>query len=120
MMVALGYVWLAWAETPVPPPMEGRPVRLHQRYTEEALAVAQLPSLRFDNYEREDDRMQQADSGREALKTVSVEQFTEVTFNAVLRAIDAQKFPHGPIIYGIIYMPEGVQGAVIAPSVEKL
>lgn len=63
--------------------------------------------------------MQETDTGKEPLKAVSVEQFTEVTFNAVLRAIDAQKFPHGPIIYGIIYMPQGVPEAVVTPSVGK-
>jgi hypothetical protein len=46
---------------------------------------------------------------------IGVEEFTEVTFNAVLRAIEAQKFPRGPIIYGIIYVPEGLPGEVVQP-----
>ena len=44
---------------------------------------------------------------------IGVEEFAEVTFNAVLRAVEAQKFPRGPIIYGIIYMPEGLPGEVL-------
>jgi hypothetical protein len=51
---------------------------------------------------------------------IGVEEFTEVTFNAVLRAVEAQKFPRGPIIYGIIYMPEGLPAeAIQAPRPES-
>jgi hypothetical protein len=46
--------------------------------------------------------------GRATAAHISVEEFTEATFNAVLRAIDARQFPHGPIIYGIWYLPQGV------------
>jgi hypothetical protein len=47
---------------------------------------------------------------------ITVEDFTEATFNAVLRAIEARKFPHGPIIYGIVYMPQGLPGEIISPA----
>lgn len=42
---------------------------------------------------------------------ISLEEFTEVTVGAVLRAIEARKFPRGPIIIGIIYTPEGLTEA---------
>lgn len=45
-----------------------------------------------------------------------VEEFTEATFNAVLRAIKVREFPHGPITYGIIYLPQGIQGEVVGVS----
>jgi hypothetical protein len=42
---------------------------------------------------------------------VTVDEFTEAVFNGVLRAVQAQSAIRkpGPIIYGIIYMPEGGQ-----------
>jgi hypothetical protein len=53
---------------------------------------------------------------------VTVDEFTEAVFNGVLRAVQAQgaiRKP-GPIIYGIIYMPESgplqVQPGVAAGS----
>ncbi len=42
---------------------------------------------------------------------ISVDQFTESVFSGVLRAVQAQR-PNrkpGPIIYGIIYVPEAGQ-----------
>ena len=49
------------------------------------------------------------------LSRISVEDFAEATFSSVLRAIEARpqsgrKFPFGPIIYGIIWYPEGLEG----------
>lgn len=57
---------------------------------------------------------------------LSVEDFTEAVFKGVLRAIETQKvgtgtgrakagLKFGPIIYGIIYIPEG--GDIQIPSV---
>ena len=42
---------------------------------------------------------------------VTVDEFTEAVFNGVLRAVQAQSAIRkpGPIIYGIIYMPEAGQ-----------
>ena len=42
---------------------------------------------------------------------VTVDEFTEAVFNGVLRAVQAQSTIRkpGPIIYGIIYMPEAGQ-----------
>jgi uncharacterized membrane protein len=51
--------------------------------------------------------------------SISVDEFTEATFKAVLRASEARKAAHGadrqdfkpgPIIYGIIWWPEGGPG----------
>jgi hypothetical protein len=42
---------------------------------------------------------------------ISVSEFTEATFAAVMRAIEARQFPRGPIIYGIIYLPQEVGAA---------
>jgi hypothetical protein len=39
---------------------------------------------------------------------ISFEQFTESTLGAVLRAVEAQKLPHAPIIIGIVWNPEGL------------
>jgi hypothetical protein len=40
---------------------------------------------------------------------ISVDEFTESVFSGVLRALQAQSLTRkpGPIIYGIIYVPEG-------------
>jgi hypothetical protein len=42
---------------------------------------------------------------------ISVDEFTESVFSGVLRAVQAQGVTRkpGPIIYGIIYMPEAGQ-----------
>ena len=34
------------------------------------------------------------------------DQFVEVTLASLLRALEARKVPHGPILIGIIYRPE--------------
>jgi flagellar biosynthesis protein FlhB len=39
-------------------------------------------------------------------RSISVDEFAESAFKAVLRATEVQKLPKGPIIYGIIYMPD--------------
>ena len=36
---------------------------------------------------------------------ITFEQFTESTVGAVLRAVEAQKLPHRPILIGIIWNP---------------
>ena len=41
---------------------------------------------------------------------IPFDQFTEETLGAVLRAVEAQKIPHRPIIIGIIWVPEGLGG----------
>ncbi len=43
-------------------------------------------------------------------RSITFEDFTEVTFQAVLRALEARKLPRGPIIIGIIWAPEGLRG----------
>jgi hypothetical protein len=40
-------------------------------------------------------------------RSISLEDFTELTLQSVLRAVEARKLPHGPIIIGIIWLPEG-------------
>jgi len=47
---------------------------------------------------------------RTAASSITIEEFTEVTLGAVLRALEARKLPRGPIIIGIIWMPEGLRG----------
>jgi hypothetical protein len=42
---------------------------------------------------------------------ITFEQFTESTVGAVLRAAQAHKLPHAPIIIGIIWNPEGLPAA---------
>jgi len=42
--------------------------------------------------------------------SITFEQFTETTLGAVLRAVEAQKLPHRPILIGIIWNPEGLPG----------
>lgn len=39
---------------------------------------------------------------------ITVAEFAEVTFAAILRALEGRKVPRGPIIFGIIYTPEGL------------
>lgn len=66
-------------------------------------------------------------SSRTAVSSISVEQFAEATFSAVLRALDtrAKQSPAeaaiksaavGPIIYGIIAWPEGFPSELSAPQ----
>jgi hypothetical protein len=48
--------------------------------------------------------------------SIAFDQFTESTLGAILRAVEAQKLPHLPIIIGIIWNPQalpGVQGTGI-------
>jgi hypothetical protein len=42
---------------------------------------------------------------------ITFEQFTESTLGAVLRAVEAQKLPHSPIVIGIVWNPEGLSDA---------
>jgi hypothetical protein len=43
---------------------------------------------------------------------ITVDEFAEVTFAAVLRALENRRLvPRGPIIYGIIWFPEPLSGA---------
>jgi hypothetical protein len=44
---------------------------------------------------------------------ISFEEFTESTMTAVLRAVDAHKLPHAPIIIGIVWNPERLPAAPI-------
>jgi len=51
--------------------------------------------------------------------SISLEDFTELTLQSVLRAVEARKLPHGPIIIGIIWLPEGfsqLAGAKSSPE----
>lgn len=48
-------------------------------------------------------------------KSIPFDVFTETTMAAVLRALQAQKLPHGPILIGIIYRPE-LGGAANVPG----
>jgi hypothetical protein len=41
---------------------------------------------------------------------ITFERFTESTLSAVLRATEAQRLPHRPIIIGIIFNPQGGYG----------
>jgi hypothetical protein len=54
--------------------------------------------------------------GAASVGQISVQDFAEISFKAVMRAIEAQKFPHGPIIWGIIYQPQLGQATVIHPQ----
>lgn len=49
-------------------------------------------------------------------RSVTVEEFTEVTLGAVLRALEARKLPRGPIIIGIIWAPEALRGLMGSQS----
>jgi hypothetical protein len=60
--------------------------------------------------------------------SISVDEFTEATFKAVLRAAEARKagtgvdregILAGPIIYGIIWWPEGGPGGEIFAAPER-
>lgn len=47
---------------------------------------------------------------------ITFDQFVEVTFSAMLRALEARKLPHGPILIGIIWRPEaGGRGGIGQP-----
>jgi len=47
---------------------------------------------------------------------VTFDQFVEVTFSAMLRALEARKLPTGPILIGIIWRPEaGARGGIGQP-----
>ena len=72
------------------------------------------PELREgNNIMAETAKINQSESG--AIPThIGVGEFTETTFAAVLRAIDARQFPHGPIIYGIIYLPSGLGETILS------
>jgi len=48
--------------------------------------------------------------------SITFEQFTESTMTAVLRAVEARKLPHGPIIIGIIWSPQGSFGINVEGS----
>jgi hypothetical protein len=53
---------------------------------------------------------------------IQLDEFTQLAFESVLRASEGRKLPPsklpGPIIFGIIWWPEGVPGpGVIAPPV---
>jgi hypothetical protein len=43
-----------------------------------------------------------------ATSRIPFEQFIELTTAALMRAIATQRFPHGPILIGIIYRPEDI------------
>jgi hypothetical protein len=58
----------------------------------------------------------QPEAGSTTLAQISVQDFAETAFKAVMRAVEAQKFPHGPIIWGIIYQPQLGQAAIIQPQ----
>ncbi|HEY0603168.1 MAG TPA: hypothetical protein VGD58_09665 [Herpetosiphonaceae bacterium] len=54
---------------------------------------------------------------------ISVDDFTEAVFSSVLRALQTQKIPLGPIIYGIWFDPRGdirQPGQVIGPGATGL
>ena len=59
-------------------------------------------------------------------KPINLEQFTQLTFESVLRAMEARKLPPtkfpGPIIFGIIWWPEGIAAPGVgleAPRIQK-
>lgn len=47
---------------------------------------------------------------------ITVDEFTQVTFNAVLKALQERRVTPGPLIYGIIWLPEGVRGGLGAEA----
>jgi|GEM_PF-6349271 len=51
------------------------------------------------------------------LSRITVAEFAETAFKSVMRAIEAQKFPHGPIIWGIIYQPQLAPGELAQPPI---
>jgi len=52
--------------------------------------------------------------------SIPFDQFTEQTLSAILRAVEAQKLAHRPIIIGIIWVPQleglGGRGGVVTPE----
>jgi len=42
--------------------------------------------------------------------SIPFDQFTESTLTAVFRAVEAQKLTHVPIIIGIVWNPQALQG----------
>ena len=55
-------------------------------------------------------------TGATPIGRITVDEFAETAFKAVMRAVEAQKFPHGPIIWGIIYQPQALPAEVIQPA----
>ena len=43
--------------------------------------------------------------------SIPFDKFTESTLSAVLRAVEAQRLPHFPIIIGIVWNPQALQGS---------
>ena len=68
------------------------------------------------NQKWEEDAMEDARSMEKVAGRITVDEFTQVTFNAVLKALQERKVPHGPLIYGIIWLPEGVRSGVGAEA----
>ena len=64
--------------------------------------------------------MHMAEAEKQArIANITVEEFAEVTFKSVLRALESRqgkRFPIGPIIYGIIAWPEGFPGEIVNPT----
>jgi hypothetical protein len=56
-----------------------------------------------------------------AQERITVDEFAEVTFSAILRALETRKLrPGGPIIYGIIWFPEAFHGGeIVGPGGAK-
>lgn len=62
-------------------------------------------------------------SARPSVQQITVEDFTQATFEGVLRAIEARnaeerperRLPFGPIIFGIIWHPDFEPGEVAGP-----
>ena len=64
--------------------------------------------------------------GSQPVGQISVEEFTEATFTSVMRAFEASKefrsanenvLNPGPIIFGIIFWPEGGPGPGTGPTI---
>ncbi len=49
---------------------------------------------------------QRREASAPSLGSIRFDEFTESTMRAILRAVEAQKLPHGPILIGIIWRPE--------------
>jgi len=65
----------------------------------------------------------EASKGRASMASqrIAVEDFTQVAFEGVLRAIEARnredfRLPYGPIIYGIVWDPEFQVREVFGPQ----
>lgn len=63
---------------------------------------------------------------RTGATAIELEEFTQLAFEAVLRASEARKLPPyrlpGPIIFGLIWWPDGIptpEGAIGAPRIQK-